>query len=712
MANPNIIFSPYSGYSVPVVSVYSDQTSLLTSSNASRQNYNVLTDVYINGNDVATLKSYPLNGVMQANPAKTAENYLLHDFNYNCVGLQDNPDSIKRISTVNGESFSRVISFSSITNTFGAATLNLVAPSTTLRVNDRIYINLDNTTVNPQYNTYAKVLNITGNQIETDLTFVSTIFNETGTISEGIEFYDQSDISGELGILTTNPHNLHVGDTVFIQMDTVSTGKFQFNAGTTGHISAINIGSTNILLLPVSFNTSINQTINDIVTEINANWTVTGFLAYHWGTSNLFHVYSTRQTGQSTDGLSITITATGNINITSSPAMFDDNRIDSTTGEGWNPQFTGTYPVTKVISSTEFVAPVPQGFNNEPGSQRGSIMGANNYVYTGTTTGQTYWIMNNNNRYDYDDYASEIEKYTVNTQASKFLTNNQVLPYTPSELNYSLQNQFYLTNDIATVDILVNPSTSPAVNYMLVVTFSGNNVNAGTYLIDLTGYTSDFTTSTDWKRYSFGVGAWNLNQIPSSSYDIITAPRAGGMITDNINAYTVMILSGLTYLDLRLDAITEAVVFTRACTPYKYFQLIWLNKWGAYDYYPITGNYEDTVNVTRTQFERKRESVLADGTYGYRPIDRGYTDFNIKSTKTVVLNSDWLNLHQAEWIAEVFESPQVYLYEPHTGNPNAPTALYPINIMDTKVVKPNERSRMKAYTINVQISSRRINQKN
>lgn len=712
MANPSITFLPYSGYSVPVVSVYADQTSLLTSANSGRQNYSVLTDVYINGNDVATLKSYPLNGIMQVNPQKTAENYLLHNFNYNCVGVADNPDSIKSIYTINGEQFSRIISFSSVTDYAGFVQLNLISEPT-INTGDRIYITLDNTSINPQYNTYAKVLNVTGANLITDLPFVSVPNIITGHITEGAEFYDLAYSNGVLSIITTNPHNLNVGDEVFIQMDTVATGKFKFNSGTAGSVDSIMIGTENILSTSIPFDTSISQTITDIVADINNHTDSTGYSAYHWNTSDIFHVYSLRWSGQSTTGLAIYVSTSGDLSIASSPAMFSDNRIDAATGEGWNPQFMGTYPVTSIVSATEFSTNIAAGYNDEPGSQRGSIIGMNNYVFTGITTGDTYYIMNNNNRYDYTDYAATITGFTYGSPSARFLTNKERTTFPYLDLAFASKYDFYSTNDIATVDILYQPSTSEPVQYMFVQTFSGSNVHTGDYFINLSSYTASFSTSTDWKRISFGVGAWNLNQIPHSEFAPITPPPSGNIIKEVTTMYAMNLYSGDTVDDIFNGWLkAEGLIFNRKCTSHKYFELIWLNKWGAFDYYPVTGNYEEAVNVTRTMFERKRESVMDANHYGFSPLDRGFTDFNVKSSRTIKLNTDWLNLAQSEWIAEVFESPQVYLYEPQTGNPNQHTALYPVNVMDTQIIKPNERSTMKAYTINVQLSSRKINQKN
>ena len=90
------------------------------------------------------LKNYPFDERIEANPNKIAQNYLLHDNNYNVVGAINNPDSFKEIYLVAGESYSRVLTFTSVTSYSVGGVKDFLAlnitSSTDLQAGDRIFI--------------------------------------------------------------------------------------------------------------------------------------------------------------------------------------------------------------------------------------------------------------------------------------------------------------------------------------------------------------------------------------------------------------------------------------------------------------------------------------------------------------------------------------------------------------------------------------------
>lgn len=703
MPNPTFTFQPYTGYTVPVISVYSDQTALLTSPNNDRMNYSITADVNINDNTVGVLKCYPIDNIMEVNPQKIAENYLLHDFNPDAIMMVDNPDSIKRINTVIGEQFSRTIIFSAITNYFGYAQFELQG-SHLLAAGDRVLVKKDDTSINPQYNTFAKVIAVSaGTSIITDLPYVSSSVPETGILYEGSEFFDFSWSTQGIWVTTTNNHHFNVGDTVFIQMDTCATGKLKLVSGTHGQILSLNIGSNNILPYPVNFTTDIAGTIQALKFAIENNYSTYRISAYQFnGSSSILHLWTANDEGTALNGQPITISTTGDLTFAHSPALFMDERTDSSTNQGWNPQFSGTYKITKKTSN-QFLCGFPMGLGNEPGSQRGSIYSLNNYVFTGLTNGETYWIMNNSNRYYLDNYKAEIAKHYLLAESQTFLTNKP-----RNSFEYSSLNEVY------TLDFLYNPARTGEPNKIGIVEFDSHGNQRGIYGIATTGLTSAFTSMDEWKKISVGCGAWNLNNINPA--DVYPVP-SGGIIKSDTSKYIVSVYTGLTQGYNILDLLArqmESITFTKTCAKHKYYQLIFLNKYGSFDCYNINGNYIDKLNLERIGFERKLESASDMYHYGFTAKDRGITDIDIKSNKTIKLTTDWLSMDEANWLSEVFESPQVYLYSPEDGNANTiePSALFPVTIIDTEVIIPNERSRMKQFEINVQLASRRINQKN
>lgn len=701
MTNPAIIYSPYSGYTVPVYPVYNDQTFLVTADTSTRYSFQILNDVIINNQKVATLKNKQFNGAIEINPENIAKNYLLPTLNFSASPIADNYDSIKSIYNVLGEEYSRKVSYSSITDNNGFVQLNLSIP-TVLQTGDRLYIIQDNTNVNPEYNTFAAINSISFSSITTDIPYTSSPIRESGIIYEGCQYYDYD----YNGFHTLNPHKFNVGDTVYLQMDTWSTATIKLVSGNTGTISSLSVNGVNLLSTPVSYMFDIPSTINSLFFACYTAATANDLRLFVASGSNRLHIYSSRLDGDLFNGAAIDIVSSGNLFFEKSPSMYKTKGIDAT-GEGWNPQISGQYTIASVPSPTSFttVEPVIEYYNTETGSERGSFYSMNNYLFTGLTTGSTYFIMNNSNFYNYSNYQTEIAKHTFlptlipNQPKGIFLTNK---PRT--SFNY------YSINDIETLDLLFDVNWNGTGSFnggsqqgFYLKTYTGTSFTQ--YFIDIAHFTSGFTGSNLYKRFSFGFGAYNLNNIPNQ---YITPTPSGTLINDSVTSYQVACDNGQIFGNY-----SELITFNRKCVPnYKYHQLIFLNKWGSYDYISLTTNYQKSLAIERTQFDKKRESRNGNS-YGSNIGSRGKTDMYINSEMNILLYSDWLTLQESEWLSEVFESPQVFLYSPTENTTGIDFKnLYPINIVDTDVKLFNERSRMKQFEFNVVVSNRRINQMN
>lgn len=694
----SIAFYPTSGYTTPVFPVNNDQTHLITSTNSGRRSYFSVVNVNINDITVDTLNCSPFQGIIRANPGLSS-NYLLNNFNYNTVRLSNNPDSVKKINISVGESYSKTVSYSSITSGSSYYYPNVKLNTTTthdLTANDRVYIIQDNQTINPQYNNYWNVVGTSATQVELDCPYNYTQAKESGEFFEGVEFYDYAYSStGNLEVTTTNPHNFNSGDSITIAMDGYSTGIIKLISGNTGSLSTLTVNGVDILGGAVSYSTSLAQTASNIATQINLNFSTPDYSAYHFAGSNLIHIYSFRTSGVSSNGYVINTTTTGTLAASSSPSMFIDHIIDSNSGQGWNPQWSNTYVIKDIVTPYKFTltSQLFNGFDNEPGSQRGSIISNYPYVFTATTTGTTYYIQNASNLYEYDNYATEINTHKVFDSSSKFET-----------IKPSSAYKYYSLNEINTSDIIHDGNTD--LNFFVVKAYTSDTQSID-YQVSISNLTSGYTDSI-YRRLSFGFGAWNLNNIPNTY--ITPTPPAGGMINNSVLKYDCYLLS-----DIFGSIVSETLTFINDCNNnQKYYQIIFLNKFGAYDYYSVTGNYLNSLNISRDLFQKKREQVLSNTNYGIKIENRGNTVYNVDSSKKIKLYSGWLSLKEHEWLQQIYESPEVYLYIPTEGNSSTIdlTSFYPINILDTEVNFPNERSSMKRIEWTAEYSNKRINQGN
>jgi len=89
------------------------------------------------------------------------------------------------------------------------------------------------------------------------------------------------------------------------------------------------------------------------------------------------------------------------------------------------------------------------------------------------------------------------------------------------------------------------------------------------------------------------------------------------------------------------------------CTQYERVRLMWLNRHGGWDYYTFTKDSKKTLEVQRTQYTKTLKWDYAVG-------DRGDTILAQKGKENYLINSDWVTEYEAEWMQELFSSPEVY----------------------------------------------------
>lgn len=91
----------------------------------------------------------------------------------------------------------------------------------------------------------------------------------------------------------------------------------------------------------------------------------------------------------------------------------------------------------------------------------------------------------------------------------------------------------------------------------------------------------------------------------------------------------------------------------KKCTQYERVRLCWLNRHGGWDYFTFNKDNKKTVEVQRKQYTKTLKWDYAVG-------DRGDTILSQKGKESYLLNSDWVTEYEAQWIEELFTSPEVY----------------------------------------------------
>lgn len=125
---------------------------------------------------------------------------------------------------------------------------------------------------------------------------------------------------------------------------------------------------------------------------------------------------------------------------------------------------------------------------------------------------------------------------------------------------------------------------------------------------------------------------------------------------------------------------SEVFTFNVQCKPTRssnqHLQLMWLNRYGHYDYFTFMANRFEGLNIERTQYKSWN---LDWGSSDPNKVQysRGIADAQVQMTETVVVNSGFVNQPTFQWLEELYTSNLVYEIQTDGG-------LYPIVILNTE----------------------------
>ena len=342
-------------------------------------------------------------------------------------------------------------------------------------------------------------------------------------------------------------------------------------------------------------------------------------------------------------------------------------------------------PITYNAHSFTFV-----GGEEYADSTSGSVI-----LYNGTTTpGEPAFTASVNNIYfacqEYNDgYNWDWQDYQ-----GKWLTNQN---YTSSEFPKIVYNGDYET--ISMFDTISGSGIFQNVSSSYAEVYSGSTLLHGDFL---NGFTSAPSNSR-LLRY-IGIGPQNL-----SDYDVNFSSSLTGSWTD-----IKLTVSGSLDATVR-DPNFEAIYYFKngGCTNYDRTRFAFINKLGVWDYYNIdlplkkdTKLTKKTTNRTHLQYQTiagtEGGGVPAlDGSI-YNRDDRGKDIYYTETKDEFVIDTDWLDEGQANWLTEMFNSPDVYI--------QVGSYFQPINITSANYAwKANKRKdKIFKYNIRYQLANQRI----
>lgn len=129
--------------------------------------------------------------------------------------------------------------------------------------------------------------------------------------------------------------------------------------------------------------------------------------------------------------------------------------------------------------------------------------------------------------------------------------------------------------------------------------------------------------------------------------------------------------------------------YEEMCDRYYPYQLIYVNKKGAFDHFYFDLLSEKEIEISRTKVKHNEyASTLGGNTQSYTIYTPQSQTYSVEWTESIKLNTDNVTEEQAETLAELFTAPVVYIQDiSGSGAGGAYTSIYPVNTTETKYKK-------------------------
>jgi len=271
--------------------------------------------------------------------------------------------------------------------------------------------------------------------------------------------------------------------------------------------------------------------------------------------------------------------------------------------------------------------------------------------------------------FDPDDYV-----LTTGASATKFLTDG---PNT-REVNSGDSASLYLVG-----------SEDNAPNGYYITTYDGYNATGNQLNNVLVRNTHRAVMTADKsKRYL---------RVPVGPQDI---PFIDPSVYSGTNPATL--LNGVKSYGIRLwdntFPISERFTFNidQECTKFTPIRLQWLNRMGGMDPFNFNLKSTDRTKVNRENF-RQEHHTFRDTTWGYDKMARGRTEYDVQTTKTIEVNTNYLSDAESVWMEDMFTSP--VLYQEVGGE------LLSVNINGRSIEKKKSlNNKLNQYTFEIEYS--------
>jgi hypothetical protein len=336
--------------------------------------------------------------------------------------------------------------------------------------------------------------------------------------------------------------------------------------------------------------------------------------------------------------------------IDNSDFQIDDNVRLSMTNKTFNTQYNTTAPILGLSGSTGITVDIDYGVPviNETGNiilhSRLDNLTPEKQVYNGT---RQY----NQRTVNFGDI------YLIDTSST---STTESFLYT-----YPQARKKVFIDSYETISFI----TSLASNWS--VTIERFDIDGN--VIGTTGGSPTLVPAVDGRfRWNFGVGPQNIkNEFNNQNY------------FNGVAYYTVRITT-----TGNANTVSETITYEIVpnCSPYDNYRIVFLNRVGGYEYFDFKMNHKKTTEIEKTEYGKVLD-------WNYSMGERGRDILSVKATENFEINSDWVSEDEAEWLEQLFTSPDVYVIRNNE--------LYPIIITDRQYQSKNQlREQIFNITVN------------
>ena len=329
-------------------------------------------------------------------------------------------------------------------------------------------------------------------------------------------------------------------------------------------------------------------------------------------------------------------------------------------------------------------------------------------MQVGGVTGMTLSTDYERNYSPTSQFIFDYPRTPYQSEKSRFLTDAPRIQYITQNDSYSLYYLQGQTGDRKMIEA----------DYVVVRMYDVNNTQLHNISRQIYTYSSQFAPFYNVTGYTDTLDVWSLPCGPSDIDNLYE--HAVTIDWSNVAYYTVQICGSYPADNVNQNRRNVSVgpVVPVSETFYFYIdtncgpedtRVVWLNNRGGYDYYTFNAYRQDTKKISRQTYDNRQYQTNPNSPD--RAIGRTIKTFATDIEQEIVLESDFLSLPVANWIEQLFYSPQVYIMKGDYISQVGPNSilykdLTPTQVLSTEVdTITRKHQKLNKYKITMKVAN-------